>query len=152
VIDKLPDLPNDPDVLRVCKRPVPTRVTFSRADGVCDTLEGPVRYRAGDAILTGNRGEQWPVRRALFLAVYTPVPPTEFAEDGLYRKVPAIAYARRLDRPLATKVGHCDDPLLGRSGDWLLLYEDGSHGVIQDAIFRKSYSPAPNETRWPPSR
>jgi hypothetical protein len=150
VTEEPPDLTTDPGALRVCKRPVAVRVTFARSGGVCETLEGRVHYRAGDAILTGVCGEQWPVRRGLFFAAYAPVPPTEAAEDGLYRKLPKIAYARRLDRSLPVKVGWDDDPLLGRAGDWLLRYEDGTHAVMRDAIFRASYGPAPGETRWPP--
>ena len=49
----LPDLTADPRALHVCKRPVPVPVAFALADGVCETLEGPVHYQKGDALLTG---------------------------------------------------------------------------------------------------
>jgi hypothetical protein len=148
--DALPDLTADPDALRVLKKPLPVAVAFAASDGVCETLEGPVRYRSGDAILTGAQGEQWPVQRAAFLSSYETVPPTRSGEDGLYRKAPAIARARRLGAARTVPVGWQDDPLDARPGDWLLRYEDGSHGVLQDAIFRETYGPAPGETRWPP--
>jgi PGDYG protein len=147
--DDVPDLSGDPRALRVCKSPVPVPVAFAGRAGVCDTLEGPVRFRAGDAILTGIRGERWPVRRKLFLASYDPVPPTRAGESGSYRKAPAVTYALRLDRPREVQVGWQHDPLHGRRGDWLLQYADGSYGVIQDSIFRESYRPASGESRWP---
>ena len=145
-----PDLTADPNTLRVCKRPDRVPVTFEPEDGVCETLEGTVRYRAGDPILTGTLGERWPVRRDLFLASYDPVPPTVPATDGLYRRRPATVLALRLDRAVAVPVGWQSDPLHGKLGDWFLRYDDGSHGVVQDAIFRETYGPAPGESRWPP--
>jgi hypothetical protein len=149
-MNALPDVKADPQALRVSKRPDSLEVVFATTDGICETQEGPVRYCAGDAILTGIRGETWPVRRDLFLASYEPVPPTVAEDNGNYRKLPSEALALRLDRPVLVPVGWQDDPLQGRPGDWLLRYGDGSHGVVQDEIFRKSYQPAEGETRWSP--
>ena len=146
----LPDLTTDRRALLVCKSPEPVPVAFAIEAGVCETLEGPVRYRAGDAILTGIRREQWPVGRDSFLASYEAVPPTVAGTDGLYRKAPSVTRALRLERVVRVPVGWQGDPLRGRPGDWLLRYADGSLGVVQDAIFRASYVPAPGETRWPP--
>lgn len=146
----VPDLFRDPRALRVSKSPNPVRVAFAAGSGVCETLEGPVRFDAGDAILTGLRGERWPVRRDLFLAGYDPLPPTRSGESGTYRKAASVTYALRLDRPCEVPAGWRDDPLRGRPGDWLLQYADGSYGVVRDDIFRDTYGPAPGEERWPP--
>jgi hypothetical protein len=145
-----PDSPTGPNALHVCKLPIPVQAAFAAGDGVCQTLEGPVRYRAGDAIVTGSQGEHWPVRRDAFLATHDAVPPTHSGESGRYLKRPALARALRLDHPCEVPVGWQDDRLHGRPGDWLLHYADGSFGVVQDAIFRATYGPAPGETRWPP--
>jgi hypothetical protein len=148
--DALPDLAADPRALRVCKKPDPVRAEFAAADGVCDTLEGAVQFKAGDAVLTGVRGERWPVARENFLASYAPVPPTRAGDGGSYRKMPSIAYALRLDRAREVPVGSQLDPLHAHPGDWLLQHADGSYGVVQDAIFRATYAPAAGESRWPP--
>jgi hypothetical protein len=132
--------------MRVVKRPLSLRVAFAPQGGTCDTLEGPVGYRTGDAVLTGVRGEHWPVRRDLFLASYSPEPPTEAGQDGLYRKNPSVALALQLDRDTRVPVGWQPDALHGHPGDWLLRYDDGSHGVLQDAIFRETYEAAPPTT------
>jgi hypothetical protein len=150
VSNPLPDLAADPRALRVCKKPIPVRAAFAAADGVCETLEGSVRFKAGDAIVTGPKGERWPIGRDSFRSSYEPVPPTRAGEDGDYRKAPSLTFALRLDRPLAVPVGWQNDPLQGRPGDWLLQYADGNYGVVQDNIFRDSYAPASGETRWPP--
>lgn len=144
------DIDRDPHALRVCKKPVPVDVEFATADGICQTLEGEVRFRAGDALLTGGQGERWPVRRDLFLSSYEAVPPARPGENGAYRKLPALAYALRLTEPAEVTVSWQNDPLRGQIGDWLIRYADGSHGIVQDSIFRDTYAPADGETRWPP--
>lgn len=147
----LPDLAADPRALHVRKRPLPVQVAFAPAGGVCMTLEGPVHYRRGDAILTGMRGESWPVSRDGFLGSYEPIPPTASGQDGVYRKLPAPALALRLAGALSVPVGWQHNPLQARRGDWLLRYADGSHGVVDDAIFRETYEPGEQEHRWPPA-
>jgi hypothetical protein len=144
------NLDHNPRALRVCKKPVPVRVEFAAADGVCETLEGDVHFRAGDALLTGGQGERWPVKRDLFLSSYEPLPPTRRGEDGAYRKLPALAHALRLTAPADVSVSWQNDPLHGQAGDWLIRYADGAHGIVQDSIFRATYAPADDETRWPP--
>lgn len=148
--ERLPDLGKNPQALRVCKKPLSVEVEFADKDGVCKTLEGEVRYRAGDALLTGGHGERWPVKRDSFAASYEPVQPTCAGQNGRYRKLPALAHALRLTESVEIPVGWQNDPLHGQPGDWLLLYSDGSYGVVQDGIFRETYAPADAEVRWPP--
>jgi PGDYG protein len=145
-----PDLRADPRALRVMKQPVAVNVAFAREAGVCKTLEGDVGFRAGDAILTGSAGENWPIRRQAFLDSYRPDPPAKAGEDGVYRKAPSLTLALRLDHEVDVAVGWQTDLLHGRVGDWLVRYEDESSGVLRDDIFRATYGPAPGETRWPP--
>jgi hypothetical protein len=42
----------------------------ARGDEVIETLEGPVPARAGDWIVQGPQGEQWPVRPEIFTKQY----------------------------------------------------------------------------------
>ena len=126
------------ETILVIKRPIAVPVMFAAEDGVCETLEGLVRYQAGDAILTGVSGEQWPVARATFAASYDPAPD---GPAGAFVKRPIPAQARRITEPCQVEVGWQDDPLEGRPGDWLLQYADGNWGVVSDAIFRETYVP-----------
>lgn len=144
------NLENDPQALRVCKKPVPVEAEFASKDGVCNTLEGEVGFRAGDALLTGTHGEQWPIRRDLFLSSYEPVPPTRRGENGRYRKLPTLAHALRLTEPSEVSASWRNDPIHGQPGDWLIRYADGTFGIVQDPIFRETYAPAGDEMRWPP--
>lgn len=133
------DLRNDPRAVKVIKSPTPVQVHFADEAGTCETLEGPVRYERGDAILTGPQGERWPVRRSLFLKAYLPAPPVRVGEDGPYRKRRTETLAVQLEEETHVPVGWQADPLHGKPGDWLLQYEDGTHGIIQDQIFQETY-------------
>ncbi len=134
-----PDLATEAGACRVRKRPVAVSVWFAESDGTVDTLEGPVRHAAGDAILTGVHGERWPVRQEAFAASYDPVAPTKAGQPGVYVKHPVTALALRLRTVMTVPAGRHDDILHGRAGDWLLQYEDGSSGVVCDDIFRETY-------------
>lgn len=139
------------DAVRVVKRPLPVPVAFASADGACDTREGRVRYRAGDAIVTGVQGERWPVGRAAFLASYTPAPPTQAGEDGAYIKTPVVTLARKARRRLTVTAGGQRDTLTAAAGDWVLFYPDGTKGVIAESILHETYMPATPGEPWPPA-
>ena len=106
--DELPNLRADPRALRVCKKPIPVRVEFATADGTCTTLEGPVRYRAGDAILTGVRSEhvgslvvfaQYSAKAASLPAVMEAVWPRATRAGSSGRPMPSRAPAPTWGRP-----------------------------------------------------
>ena len=120
------------------KKPTLLLVGFALQDGVCVTLEGPVHYQKGDAIITGTRGEQWPVSRDTFFIRYEPDHSTILGEDGLYRKRPLRVRAVQLDEDLTITISRGDE-LSGHAGDWLVKDETGDYGIIQHAIFSESY-------------
>lgn len=116
-------------------------VTFARADGVLETLEGPVRYQAGDALLTGSADERWPVRRAVFdtryVAAQPGMPP---GTDGSYRKIVLAVLALQIDAAFTLCLR--DGQLLhGQPGDWLVEYAPGDQAVVANAIFLNTYQP-----------
>jgi len=75
--------------LQVCFAPERTQVL---------TLEGAVACQAGDAIVTGTRGEQWPVQRQRFEATYECASPLlSMGQNGIYRRKPFTVLARQLE-------------------------------------------------------
>jgi hypothetical protein len=137
-VSSLPDLSADPRALRVMKRPIPVQVRFATADGICQTLEGPVGYRVGDAILTGISGEIWPVERAKFNERYVPFEGSVVGTDGNYLKKPVMVFALRLDAPIQVPMP-AGGILRGVPGDWLLQYGIGDYGIAKDEILRATY-------------
>jgi hypothetical protein len=135
------DLSTDLRCRQVRKRVIPMSVTFAVAPGRLQTLEGPVPYKAGDAIMTGVKGEHWPVERHRFLERYEPSPGTNSGEDGTYTRRPEDVLAVQLtskDEPMeiTTQSG---GQLTAREGDWLVQYAPGDFGVVDPEIFEETY-------------
>lgn len=159
------DLTLEPAARRVSKKPIPVDVVFASAPGTLQTLEGPVQYQAGDALVTAATGESWPISRAKFLARYVPVVDTDLpsalnvrldtspkAEASGARarwlKRPAVVLGLQLKGLYRVKVGHADNPLVGQSGDWLVQYGHDAtgrpdQGIVSAAVFAASYDVLP---------
>jgi hypothetical protein len=56
--------------VKVRKKPIILDAEVATADGEIETLEGTHAYRKGDVIMTGTRGERWPVKREIFAETY----------------------------------------------------------------------------------
>ena len=124
------------------KLPFPVIVHFATLPGVTVTLEGPVRHEAGDAILTGSAGEQWPIPRAVFEATYAPVAPLRSGENGAYIKKAIPVEARQADRAEVITLGDGRGEIHAQPGDWIVTAPDGRQWVVAEAIFRTTYRAA----------
>ena len=122
------DLRTDPQARRVVKDETVT-VAFAEADGELMSLEGPNRYIAGDALITGSTGDRWVVSRARFDAKYLPADP-------------ALARARRMDEAFTIARSENGDTLRGVAGDWVMQYAPGDYGVVQAQRFAQVYRDA----------
>jgi len=129
----------DQNALLVQKKAIPVQVEFAKANGVCDTKEGKVSYKFGDAIMTGMEGEQWPIERKKFDETYDPIASTRTGENGSYTKKPIMVHALQMDEPFYVIVSWADDRLEGQQGDWLLQYGADDYGVVSKTIFEKTY-------------
>lgn len=121
------------------KLPVDVVVEFAVTAGRLETLEGPVAYTAGDALLTGSVGDRWPVRREKFLQTYAPAGNGQAGEPGIYRKKPLVVHALQLHEPFTVKVGPEPDPINGKPGDWLIQYSPGEYGIVSGTLFSRTY-------------
>ncbi len=132
------DVKTLPRSVTVVKRGVAVSVVFASEPGELATLEGVVRYSQGDALLTGVRGERWPVRRETFFRTYAPVAPTEQGQDGAYRKISPPVRAVRLEED--ARVAIAGGELTGKPGDWLVQYGEGDYGIVSGGIFAETYA------------
>ena len=115
------------------KQPNPERYEIADQDGVIQTLEGPVNYKQGFYILTGPKGEQYPI------------PPEKFRElkddagDGICypKKIIKLAKLADHDGSVATSWG---ETLNYQSGeDYIVRHGPGDYGVVKRDIFAKTY-------------
>lgn len=121
------------------RRPLVLEVAFVQEKIVIDTLEGLVPAEAGDAVITGVRGERWPVTSTRFAELYEPVPTTRMGEDGRYRRRASVVRTSRLEQPLSLFLTDEHSALSGNAGDWLVQHADGSFGIVADGIFQQTY-------------
>jgi hypothetical protein len=133
-----PDLAADPGAVTVVKDEV-VAVEFAAVAGILASAVGLNHYVAGDALLTGSTGDRWCVSRGRFDARYAPEPPTLPGQPGIYRNRPVPVLAKRM--PVAFSVARSagGDVLQGESGDWLVQYAPGDHGVVVSARFDRVY-------------
>jgi 5'(3')-deoxyribonucleotidase len=115
------------------KKATPVRYQTADKDGTLDTLEGPVAYKAGFKIVTGPKGEQYPI------------PPEKFA--GLYddngdgtatpKKIMKKAKIADHDGVVNTSWG---EPLNYTAGnDTIVRHGPNDYGVVKNDIFSKTY-------------
>ena len=132
------DLTRDPAAARFIKNET-VSVSFAREAGELISLEGPNRYQAGDAIITGSTGSRWSVTRERFNAKYAAVAPLADGEDGAYAARPVPVLARQFDQPFRAARSAGGDVLNGNAGDWLLQYGPGDYGIAAHERFSRIY-------------
>ena len=132
-------LKNYPGRIRAKKRTSQVQVSFCKTDSLIDTLEGEVHARAGDAIITGTQGEQWPVNPAHFADKYRAATGLEQGSDGSYVTLPIEVLALALGTEFTVILADGHSRLFGSAGDWLIDYGDGTLGIVAPAIFNATY-------------
>ena len=130
---------SQPGACKVRKRPVRVQIRFARTDGVMPTLEGEVRYAVGDALATGQLGDEWPIPRARFLSTYEPDGDFPIGQDGTYRKRPLEVWALQLTAPRAVALSGGRGVLNGNPGDWLVEFSSDDFGIVNAAVFAETY-------------
>lgn len=125
--------------MKYLKKPIPVMVEFAQQSGELKTLEGSVRYEAGDALMTGAVGEHWPISRSCFEATYDPIPPTRMGEKGNYMKKPTPIHARQAAEEERITLTEGKGILLAKVGDWIVTDPAGHQWVVADEIFSQTY-------------
>jgi hypothetical protein len=121
------------------KLPIPVVVKFAEQSGEIRTLEGVVKYKKHDAILTGVHGEQWPIERVTFDKNYLPVLPTKKGENGSYVKSRVEVQAYQLASATSITIKN-NNILKGNPGDWFITDANGDSWIVDDEIFNITYS------------
>jgi hypothetical protein len=133
-----PDLTTDPAARRAIKDER-VAVEFAAEPGQLVSAVGINHYLAGDALVTGSTGDRWCVSRDRFEAKYDPVPPTLRGESGQYRNRPVAVLARQINQRFSVDRMAGGDSLHGESGDWLIQYAPGDHGIVERTRFERVY-------------
>lgn len=114
-------------------------VVFAQCAGELISREGPNRFHAGDALITGSTGDCWSVARHRFDEKYEPVPPLPAGANGRYQARPIPVLAKQMPEPFTIARRAGGDRLRGLAQDWLLQYAPGEYGIVENARFERVY-------------
>ena len=115
------------------KKPNPVPYTVSTEPGTVQTLEGPVNHPAGFYIMTGPKGEQYPISPVKFAGLYD----DHGNGTATPKKIMKIAKLADHDGVVSTSWG---EPLNYTAGqDVIVRHGPGDYGPIKKDIFVKTY-------------
>jgi PGDYG protein len=114
------------------KHPTPIHYKTAIASGTIETLEGPVDYQAGHKIITGPKGEQYPVNPKKFAEYY------DDNKDGTATPKKIFKHAKLADHDGVVKASWGD--LNYKAGeDYIVRHGAGDYGVVKKDIFAQTY-------------
>jgi PGDYG protein len=114
------------------KHPTPIHYKTAISAGTIDTLEGPVDYLAGHKIISGPKGEQYPVDPKKFSEYY------DDNGDGTATPKKIHKHAKLADHDGVVHASYGD--LNYKTGeDYIVRHGPGDYGVVKKDIFAKTY-------------
>jgi hypothetical protein len=123
-------------VKRYIQKPVEVSATRVMETGEVNSLEGTEKCAPGDWIITGVKGERWPISNETFKSKYKAID----EKKGLYRKRPVSVEAIQM---------HCSFTvqarwglLTGQPGDWLVFANESDSYVCAQNVFEETYEEA----------
>lgn len=133
------DLATWPGAFAAQKKKIVLEASFADQEGVIETLEGPVKYYPGDAIITGVKNEQWPVPKDNFHALYKPIAGVVMGQQGRYVKRPLKVIALVSNKDLFVALPKGVGELHAKPSDVIVQYALGDYAVVDSDIFDKTY-------------
>ena len=114
------------------KKAAPVKYQVAQQDGTIDTLEGPVKYQTGHYIMTGPKGENYPIVPEKFNTLY------DDHGDGTAtpRKIDKIAKLADHDGTIHTSWG---DLNYTAGNDYIVRHGTGDYGAVKKDIFAQTY-------------
>ena len=114
------------------KHPTPIHYKTAVDSGTVNTLEGPVDYQAGHKIITGPKGERYPVSAEKFASYY------DDNKDGTATPKKIHKHAKLADHDGVVKASWGD--LNYKAGeDYIVRHGPGDYGVVKKDIFAQTY-------------
>jgi hypothetical protein len=101
--------------------------------GTVDTLEGPVRYQAGHKIITGPKGEKYPVPPESFEDKYD----INDEHTATPKKIIKLAKVADHDGVIHTSWGDLE---YSEGNDIIVRHGDGDYGAVKIDIFKQTYN------------
>lgn len=114
------------------KKPVPVKYEVAQQPGTVDTLEGPMRYDTGHYIMTGPKGERYPIDRNKFNNLY------DDEGNGIATPKKIMKTAKVADHNGVIKTSW-GDLAFTKGNDYIVRHGANDYGVVKPDIFAKTY-------------
>jgi len=121
------------DGFKTYKIPAKEKYEIADQDGTVKTLEGPVSYKKGDYIMTGPKGEQYPM------------PPEKFRElkddqgNGIATPKKIVKMAKLADHDGVVNTSWGAKLEYTKGNDYIVKHGPNDYGVVKADIFAKTY-------------
>ena len=116
------------------KKPLVEKYEVATESGSIETLEGPVNYPAGFYIMTGPKGEQYPVSPEKFHTL------KDDNGDGTCYPKKIVKVAKLADHSGTVDTSWGEKLHYNPGEDYIVRHGPGSYGVIKKDIFQITYS------------
>ena len=118
---------------KVYKRANPIQYEVAKQDGTIETLEGPVNYKAGYVIITGPKGEKYPIPPKKFEGLYND------HGNGYATPKKIIKLAKLADHDGSIKTSWGETLNYTKGNDYLVRHGNNDYGVVKKDIFAQTY-------------
>jgi hypothetical protein len=114
------------------KKPAQEKYEVAQEAGTVQTLEGPVQYEAGHYIMTGPKGEQYPITPEKFNTL------KDDQGNGVAtpKKIMKVAKLADHDGVIHTSWG---DLNYTTGNDYIVRHGTGDYGAVKKDIFAQTY-------------
>ena len=115
------------------KRPAKERYEIATEPGTIDTLEGPVKYPAGFYIMTGPKGEQYPISPEKFNDL------KDDQGDGVCTPKKIMKVAKLADHSGSVDTSWGEKLQYNTGEDIIVRHGPNDYGVVKKDIFAQTY-------------
>jgi len=115
------------------KKPAKERYEIADEPGTIETLEGPVKYPAGYYIMTGPKGEQYPITPEKFRDL------KDDLGDGVFTPKKIMKIAKLADHSGSVDTSWGEKLHYNPSEDVIVRHGENDYGVVKKDIFAQTY-------------
>ena len=115
------------------KRPAKEHYEIANEPGTIDALEGPVKYPAGYYIMTGPKGEQYPITPERFDDL------KDDLGDGVCTPKKIVKWAKLADRSGSVDTSWGEKLHYNTDEDVIVRHGENDYGVVKRDIFAQTY-------------
>lgn len=133
VVAQINDKWFDQGSFKTFKKPAKERYEIAQEPGTIQTLEGPVNYQAGFYIMTGPKGEQYPI---------TPEKFKELKDDqgnGIASPKKIVKLAKLADHDGSVPTSWGETMHYTAGNDYIVKHGSNDYGVVKKDIFAQTY-------------